>query len=349
MNSRERVAMALNFEEPDRPPVAATFVPEMEALLRSYTGIDEPDLGVGLGNDQVKDCVGIERSFYSEPRPEYVCPWGIRWRYVGNQFGEFTEIVEHPLAGDMSKLDGYHIPNPNEAAQYQDFRAMKERYGKEKWLVGSSQVSIFEAAWYLRGLEQLLEDLLLEPDYVHALMDKVMEFPRIASQKYIELGADMVWFGDDVSDQRGMIMSPDTWRTFLKPRYARLFAECKRLNPNVKIAYHSCGNVEAVVDELVEIGLDVLNPVQPAAIDPIYAKKRFGKNLVLYGGMCVQHVMPHGSPEEVRATVRQLKQEVGAGGGFILSPAHHVQADTPIENVLAFYQEGLQVEAKAGA
>ena len=180
MNSRERVECSLNHEQPDRCPVFASFVPETVEKLREATGSDEPELGVFLGNDMVKDCVGMEMSFYGEPYPEYTDAWGIKWRYQQNEFGVYTEIAEHPLGGDMSKLDIYTIPEASEESQYDNFRKMKDLYGKEKWLIGSSQISIFEAAWYLRGLDQLFMDMLQEPDYAGALMDKVMEFPRVA-------------------------------------------------------------------------------------------------------------------------------------------------------------------------
>jgi uroporphyrinogen decarboxylase len=171
----------------------------------------------------------------------------------------------------------------------------------------------------------------------------VMQFPLGAARKYAELGADMIWFGDDISSQQGMILSPAMWREFLKPRYSTLFAETKKAKPDVKIAYHSCGNCTAILDDLVEVGLDVLNPLQPMAINPFEIKKRYGKRLALFGGLCVQHVMPHGTPDEVRAAARKLKAECGAGGGYILAPAHHIQADTPLGNIRAFYEEGLRV------
>ena len=344
LTSRERVQMALDHHQPDRPPVFATFVPEIEKKLRAASGITALDLGVALGNDMVKTCVGLELSFYGEPYPEYTDAWGIRWRYAHNEFGVFTEIAEHPLAGDFAKLKTFKIPDPLANAQYEIFRTMTALYGREKWLIGSSQISMFEAAWYLRGLEQFMMDLALEPDYAGALLDKVMQFPLGAAHKYAELGADMIWFGDDISSQRGMILSPAMWCEFLKPRYAMLFAATKKAKPNVKIAYHSCGNCAAILDDLVEIGLDVLNPLQPLAIDPFEIKKRYGKRLALFGGLCVQHVMPRGTPEEVRTAVRKLKTECGVAGGYILAPAHHIQADTPLANIRAFYEEGLRVE-----
>lgn len=341
LNSRERVETALNFEQPDRPPVFATFVPEVESRLRSQFGISDYDLGAALGNDMVKATAGLEMSFYGGPEPEYVCPWGIRWRWVANRFGKFTEIVSPPLAGSTDKLSSYQIPDPNDDSHYESFRQIKKLYGDSKWLIGSCQVSIFEASWYLRGLDQLMMDMITEPDYVHALMDKVMQFPLTAGRKYAEMGADMVWFGDDVAMQTGMMLSISMWREFLKPRYAQLFAEVKRINPRVKIAYHSCGNCEPILDDMVDIGLDVINPIQPLAMDPYLIKKRYGRRLVLFGGVDVQRLLPMGSAQEVREEVSRLAEICGAGGGYILAPAHHIQADTHTRNIIAFYEAAL--------
>lgn len=339
MNSRERVWTALNHQEPDRVPFFASFVPEIEERMRAAEGITEPDMGVALGNDMVKTCVGLELSFYGGEKPEYNCPWGIRWRWAKNESGEYTEIVGPPLKGDKDKLNTFEIPDPEEDSQYDTFRKMKELYGDEKWMIGSSQISIFEAAWYLRGMEDFMMDMALDPDYTNALLDKVMRFPLVASRKHAELGADMVWFGDDISHQQGMMMSVDMWRTYYKPRLAELIAEPKKVNPEIKVAYHSCGNCAAVLDDMVEIGLDVLNPLQPMAIDPFETKKRYGDKLSLFGGLCVQNTMPIGTPDDVKAAVRKLKQECGKGGGYILAPAHHIQADTSLDNIRAFYSE----------
>ncbi len=334
--------MALNFEEPDRVPVFASFVPEIDKALRKAEGITEYDLGAALGNDMVKCCAGLEMSFYGQPEPEYTDPWGIRWRYIKYDTGVYTEIAEYPLGGDRAKLDAFEIPDPLEDSQYDDFRKKKELYGDEKWMIGSSQISIFEGCWYLRGLDTFMMDMALEPEYSEKLMDKVMQFPLKAARKYIELGADMIWFGDDVAMQTGMMMSVDMWRTYFKQRYATLFGECKKLNPNIKIAYHSCGNCQDILDDMIEIGLDVLNPLQPMAIDPFETKKRYGKRLALFGGLCVQNTMPYGSTEDVRNAVTKLKAELGKGGGYILAPAHHIQADTSLENIRTFYEAAIK-------
>jgi len=348
MTGKERVYAALNFEQTDRPPVSATFTPEIEARLRQATGIQECDLGAALGNDLVKGVAGnsFEMSYYRPQKPTYVCPWGVTWRWADNAFGSFTEIHRSPLADDdeesMELLKAYQIPSPYDDAQYDRLRQLIARYGQEKWIVGSCQISLFEAAWYLRGMENFMVDMMINPEYAQLLFDKVMEFVRVAGRKYIDLGVDMIWLGDDVATQKNMMMSLDTWRTYLKPRYAELIREYKTANPQIKVAYHSCGNCEAIIPEMIEIGLDVLNPLQPMAISPFEMKKKYGKNIALFGGLCVQQTMPNGTVEQVRAAVRKLKTECGRGGGYILSPAHHIQADTDIKNVMAYYEEALR-------
>lgn len=341
MNSKERVQTALDHKQPDRCPVCATYVPETEEKLRKAFNTDEFDLGVFMGNDMVKDCVGLELSFYGQPYPEYTDDWGIKWRYVENKSGVYTEIADFPLAGDKSKLDSYKIPDPNEDSQYDRFRKIKKLYGKDKYLIGSSQISIFEASWYLRGLDTFMMDMAMDADYANTLMDKVMAWPLNAGKKYAELGADMIWFGDDISMQTALIMSPDMYRQYLKPRYQKMISEVKAVNPNVKIAYHTCGNCWDLLDDFIEAGIEVLNPVQPKAIDPIKVKQRYGKRLSLYGAFDIQEILPLWQPVEIKKEVKRLIDNLNVDGGFILSPAHHIQADTPIENIVAFYEEAL--------
>lgn len=347
MNSRERVQIALSFEQPDRTPVFASFVPEIEQRLRRQFSISELDTGAALGNDMVKSCAGLEMSFNGKPEPEYTDVWGIRWRYIKNNSGLYTEIAEHPLAGDLDKLDSFEIPDPCEESQYDDFRRKKELYGHKKWMIGSSQISIFEACWYLRGLHAFLTDMVLRPGYAELLMDKVMQFPLKAARKYIELGADMIWFGDDVAMQTGMMISLDMWRKFFKGRYAQLFAECRKANPRIKIAYHSCGQCTDILDDMIEIGLDVLNPLQPMAMDPFETKRRYGKRLALFGGLCIQNTLPYGSAGDVQKAVNELIIELGKGGGYILAPAHHIQADTSVENIRSFYESAIKTASHA--
>ena len=237
----------------------------------------------------------------------------------------------------------YRIPDPQEESQYDNVREAVARYGKSHFIIGSCQCSIFESAWYLRGMEDFLCDMMADEDYANALLDKVMQFPLQASLKMIDLGVDMVWVGDDIATQQAMMISPDTWRKYLKPRFAQLFEAYRKKRKNIVIAYHSCGNCEAIIDEMIEIGLDVLNPIQPMAMEPSMIKRKYGKRLTLFGGLDVQRILPFGTPDEVRAEVRRLKKECGEGGGYILSPAHHIQSDTSIANIQAFYETAKEI------
>ncbi|MBA4347635.1 MAG: hypothetical protein C0413_02145 [Clostridiales bacterium] len=340
VNSRERVFTALAHQTPDRPPISATFTPEAERKLRAHLGDADP-VGVALGNDLVKSVVGMECSYHASNDPTYVCKWGLTWQNVNNDTGEYTEIIGHPLQDDDGeRLDRYRIPDPQEESQYDNVRNAVAKYGKSHFIIGSCQCSLFETAWYLRGMETFLCDMIAEEDYTNALLDKIMQFPLQAGLRMIDIGVDMIWLGDDVATQQTMMISPKAWRKYLKPRYAQMFEAFRKRKKNIVLAYHSCGNCEAILDEMIEIGLDVLNPIQPLAMEPTMIKQRYGDRLTLFGGLDVQHIMPFGTADDVVAEVRRLKRGCGDNGGYILSPAHHIQSDTSIENILTFYQTG---------
>ena len=344
MNSRERTQMALAHVQPDRPPVSASYTPEIAALLRSVYGRPDEDLGYVMGNDLVKTTVGIELSYHRSNEPIYTCPFGVTFRNVRNFAGAYTEIIGGALRGDPDgeKLAAYTIPDPDDAAWYAPVKAAVTKYGREKFIIGSCQCSIFETSWYLHGLEDTLCDMLADEDYAASLFDKVMRFPLRAGLNLIDCGVDMVWLGDDVATQRDMMFSLDLWRKLLKPRYAEIFASLKTKRPDIVLAYHSCGNCEQILDDMIEIGLDVLNPIQPLSMDPVHIKRRYGKRLTLFGAIDVQQLLPFGTPGEVRQAVRGAKAALGEGGGYILSPAHHIQSDTSLENIRAFYEEALR-------
>ncbi len=342
MTSKERVYMALAHEQPDRPPVSATFTPEAAALLRGVYGQNDEDLGFVMGNDLIKTTVGMETSYHYKDDPTYQCKFGVTWRNVRNHTGAYTEIVKGPLQNDEVALEDYKIPDPQDENWYKPVKWAVDRYGKEKFIIGSCQCSLFETAWYLRGMEDFLVDLLTDEDYANELLDKVMQFPLQAGLKLIDCGVDMVWLGDDVATQMAMMMSMDTWRTYFKSRYAKIFEAFRAKKKDIVSAYHSCGNCEAILDEMAEIGLNVINPIQPLAMDPYKIKERYGKKLTLFGAIDVQNLLPYGTVDEIRETVTKYKKILGADGGYILSPAHHIQSDTGLEKIQAFYEEALK-------
>jgi uroporphyrinogen decarboxylase len=331
---------ALAHEEPDRAPLDLWITPEVERTLMRESGQTDPfALRVALGHDCLITFVGMVASFYLSDEPRYVDPWGITWANTTYAEGaSYTEIVGHPLAGDDAKLASYRPPDPSEPEQYREAAALIAKYGKSHSIVGGVLGSVFEGPWYLRGMDQFLTDLLVRKDYAAALMDMVMEYHLKAGLRLIEMGCDVILAGDDVGTQDRMMISPELFREFVKPRYEYLFGEYKKLNPEVRIATHICGYIEPIIDDLIESGVDILNPVQPTAMDPARLKKRFGKRISFWGAVDDQRVLPFGTPEEVAAEVRLRLSQLGKGGGYILCSSHNVQPTTPIENIRAFYE-----------
>ena len=181
----------------------------------------------------------------------------------------------------------------------------------------------------------MLVDFASNPELADQILDIPYQYHLVAAKRLVEMGVDMLWIGDDVGTQHSMLISPKHWRRYLKPKMAELIAEVKAINPIVKVAYHSDGYLYPIIDDLIEIGLDVLNPIQPGSMSPSQLKEEFGERLCFWGSIDVQHTLPMGSPEQVKAEVLQRLRTIGRGGGLIIGPTHYVQLDTPMENFWA--------------
>lgn len=178
-------------------------------------------------------------------------------------------------------------------------------------------------------------DFVLNPDLAEKILDIPFHYHLTAAKKLVEMGVDMIWTGDDVGTQSTMMISPKLWRRFFKPRMAEFIAALKKINPGVKVAYHSDGMIYPIIPDLIEIGVDVLNPIQPACMNPERVKKEFGNKLCFWGSIDEQYTLPFGSPAEVEHEIRSRLKTLGKNGGLIIGPTHHVQLDTPMENFWA--------------
>jgi uroporphyrinogen decarboxylase len=355
MKHRDRVLVALNRERPDRCPMQVSFTPEFAVRLRNDLGISDAALhnphGGGntyvlertLDEDLVLTSVGWANSYYatdalSEDGVHYTDEWGIGWKNVPYETkfgtGHYTEIANHPLADDAA-IASYQPPDPNRPELYVEAESVLQEFKDEYWIVGVTVCTIFETAWALRGLARTLMDFSLNPDLVEALFDIPFHYHLTAARKLTELGVDMIWIGDDVGSQDRMLISPATWRRFFKPRMATFIASLKQINPDVKVAYHSDGDISPIIPDLIDVGLDVLNPVQPRSMDPEKLERAYGDRLCFWGTIDEQHTLPFGSPAQVEQEVRTRLKTIGQGGGLIIGPTHHVQLDTPLENFWA--------------
>jgi len=240
----------------------------------------------------------------------------------------------------VEEVDEFKMPDPLAPGRWDLAEKMIKRYKDNFAIVGDLETTIFELSWNLVGMEKFLMDLIMEKPYVFALMDKVMEYNLACGKKMVELGVDMIWTGDDFGTQKGMLLSPEIWRKVFKPRMQYIFKELRKVNPGIKIAYHSCGSIFPIIPDLIEIGLDVLNPIQPRAKDMDLAKlkQKFGDELVFFGGVDEQKVLPFGDVKQVEDEVKLRIAQAGQGGGFIIAPAHNIQPDTPLENIYAYFE-----------
>lgn len=352
VNSRERFLTVLNFKEPDRVPVFASLTPQIAEKLGKKMGLpyqpedsmlstrnSHTEILLELGNDAICVAACRDEKYPTRKLPDgnYLDEWGIIYKEVGL----YTEAVSRPLAKvkSLDDLDKYQLPDPLAKGRWELAEKMIAKYQNYYAIIGDLEASIFEVAWNLVGLEKFLMDLAMEELYVGELLDRIMNYSIVCGKKMIDLGADLIWTGDDFGTQKGMMIAPQMWREVFKPRLHKLFDAFKKHNPKVKIAYHSCGSIVPIIEDLIEIGLDFLNPIQPAAVgmDLALFKRIYGGRLGFFGGVDVQGALPRGTVTDVHEEVKKRINAAARGGGFIIAPAHNIQPDTPLENVEAFF------------
>jgi len=344
MSPRERVLTALRRQRPDRVPKHFDLCPALQDEFRRRTGGDdvadyfglEPRF-VGIGGT----CQPRDFSAYlgDVPDVDHHDEWGVG--AISARFHHFERMV-HPLRNIQSPREVANYPWPDVLAPYR-WRSVHDdasRWRNNGYPVLASPPascggSLFETSWYLRGQEQLLIDLYDNPDLATAILDTVNNTLIEGARRLAQAGVDILRLGDDVGSQRAMLMSPDTWRRWFKPRLANLIRATKSVKPEMLVFYHSDGYIEPVIPDLIEIGLDVLNPVQPECMDPADLKRLYGDQLAFWGTIGTQSTMPHGSANDVRRVVRERIETVGPEG-LLLAPTHVLEPDVPWENIEAF-------------
>lgn len=353
MNHKERFLAAVNLKEPDCVPIFANLTPQVAEKLGKKMGlpyeaedsflstrISHTEILLALGNDAVG--IGACRDLATPTVSIGDGRLKDEFNIIYEKFGFYDEAVLRPLANveTIKDLDAYQLPNPLAAGRFDLAEKMITRYKDDYAMVGDLEATIFELAWNLVGMEKFLMDMAMEEDYIGELLDRVAAFNTAIGVRLIELGADVIWMGDDFGTQLGMMISPNSYRKVFKPLQKKVIETFKKTNPNIKIAYHSCGSIVPIIEDLIEIGVDILNPIQPQAtgMDLALFKKKYGEHIAFFGGLDVQGVLPHGTPVQVEEEVKQRIKAAGKGGGFILAPAHNIQPDTSLENIYAMYE-----------
>jgi len=356
MNSRKRFLQTINNKIPDRPPVVATFTPQVAKKMSKYLGLsyEQPldsmlstrashmDLLVELGNDAIVIATCAPDTF-----PTKTLDNGLienEWGMIFKPLGLYNEFYVYPLAHakTVDDISNYKFPDPLANGRWTAAEKNVVKYGKTHGIIADLETTLFETAWYLVGLEKFLMDLLMEAEYINPLLDKIQAIHTIYGKRLVELGADVLWCGDDFGTQQSQIMDMETFRKYFKPRINEMFSEYKKVNPEVKLAWHSCGAFRPFMPDFIELGLDIVNPIQPmaAGMEPEMLKQDFGNELIFFGGVCVQDLLPNKTPTEIQKEMKRRISILGENGGYIVAPAHNIQDDTSIENILAFFDAG---------
>ena len=352
MTSRQRILAALRGEPADRPPLCFDLQPFRKAFRRM--GIADPQAHFGIDLTKIwfepsaRPPTAEAPARQPAPRPAPDAPRVGDDRQIANyrRWGYHPERIDHrhPLiaAATPADIDAYDFPvvrSPEDVARLQ--AAVESAHAAGRAVAG--QVPhlggvLFETAYRLRGLDNLLEDFRSRPAFAELLLERITEAACRNVAQLVAARVDIVLLGDDIGTPTSMLLSPDMWRQWLKPRLARIIQAARQIDPRAAVAYHSDGFFLPVVEDLIEIGVEILNPVQPDCLDPLAVRERFGDALTVWGTVGSATLLPYGAPEEIRAEVRLRKKTLGAAGRLILAPAYDLEDNVPLENVLAFFE-----------
>jgi len=378
MTPRERVLRALRQEAPDRVPIdlggnqTGIHKNAYRKLIR-YLGWDEEMEIMDAVQQLARPSERVLERFrvdtrYVSARPASSWKGGIVkaerggriWHDLTDEFGVrwsmpddeplYMDITLHPLAGaTVREVRDYPWPKGDDPSRFAGLRERALSLRKETPYAVVSGISgvVYETCWYLRGLERWFQDLLASPEFCEAMLDQTLEFWLDWFRLFLDEAGDVVdviMIGDDLAGQHGPLFNPAVYRRLVKPRHQRL-VEFIRSRTEAKIWYHTCGSCAAFIPDLLENGIDILNPVQTSAasMNPVELKSRFGRDLVFWGGGCdSQRVLPRGTPSEVAAEVRRNLEAFMPGGGYVFSGIHNIQGEVPPENIIALFDAAFE-------
>jgi len=340
MLPRDRVIAQINHQETDYVPYVISFEEGVDQRLDDYYGstrwrdlVENPVLHVPAPNLVVEET----------GEPTYTDPYGSVWRMDRRPFHLEEPVLKAPSLAGFTFPDVDAIFDP---AWKEEASRFIEQHQERYFLVAGFGFGLFERTWVLRGFDNALMDAAAEPDLYDELVERVATHQLAIVERLLELPVDGIWFSDDWGYQEGVLLGPERWRRVLKPRLARMYDRVHQAGKTV--LSHCCGSIVDIMPDVIEIGLDVYESVQPEARgnSPYDLKRKYGDKITFWGGLGSQSTIPFGTPDGIRTEVARLCREMGRGGGYVLAPAKALQPETPTENAAAVVEAFLQ---QAGA
>ena len=353
MNSRNRVLSILKHRKSDRFPVDGWFSKPIWEKIKKYFEEDDDEI--------ILENLGIDfRPVLMDPAPDFKKnpefleiigkglvvndynvknidenifedEWGVKIKVDNSTYS--WNYLYHPLEESLSLKD-LKIPDLQITSRFKKVKEDIKDY-KNDYMIYTGISTLFRRGWLLCGFAKFLELLILDRNFIERLLDKLFEFTVQEINMYTDLGVDIIQFLGDLGSEESLFLSPDIWRKIFKPRMRELIRNVK--NPNVFYFLHSDGNIKEIIPDLIDIGINILNPIQPECMDPAEIKKIFGSKLTLHGTMSMQKTFVFGNPQEIVNEVDLRIKTCGNNGGLILAPANVLTNDVPIENIIAFY------------
>jgi uroporphyrinogen decarboxylase len=327
MTKREIIKFVLEGGKPSYTPWSFSFTLEPHNLLKGYYNTDDIEKIIGNHLLELGNGIGF---FENMGNDVYKDIFGVLWdRKIDKDIGN---VVNNLLPNP--DLDSYKFPNPLDERFYRDIE-VKIQLKPDLFRVFQIGFSLFERAWTLRGMENLLMDFVLNPEFVYELMTKIADYNIAQIHEALKYDIDAIYFGDDWGMQNGLIMGKKFWMTYIKPQLQRMYSVVKDHKKFIFI--HSCGDVDELFDDLIEIGVDCFNPFQPEVMDTTMLLNKYRGMLTFHGGLSTQKILPYGSTEDVKNETLRLISE-GRKGNYILSPAHALEGDVPFENIITLIE-----------
>jgi uroporphyrinogen decarboxylase len=355
MTSRERVLKAFRKTKglPDRVPVQFDLCKQLLEYFSTryetpvhYTRNLFEDVTYRISGNEIRTRMGSDVVITGASE----IPDALEYMGDGTWFNEYgmrmkqgdvyVEVTDFPLdhVKSISDVAAYSFPDPSNPRRYRDAESIVQKYHDEYLVFADIEVTIFSLAMELVGMEKLLIDMATDAEYIEPLFRRCADFQIEIGLRLIEAGVDALWAGDDFGSQSGLLISPEMFKTMLKPYYKRMTDAFKRAKPDIILIFHSDGAVGRLLDDIHEVGFEVFNPLQPGVPGhgPEELKDNFGNKLAFWGGIDQQHLLPYGTDDDLEKTVKDMLDILGRNGGYMIAPAHIIQADVSPERVEHF-------------